>query len=96
MAKQTYSTENAEIHAYEVNLAETPIDGLKKVANLEGTVSPVVGLSDLTPIPGGFPNGGVFISGMYVAANAVGMDINCGMSLSELDINSSRFYKKGN
>ena len=95
MVKQVYSTDNAEVHTYGVNPTEIPIDGLLKVARLNGTVSPVIGLSDLSPVSGGFPNGGTFVSEEYVAANAVGMDINCGFSLSELDIRSARFHKNG-
>ena len=69
--------------------------GLRMAANMEGTIEPVIGMPDLTPIPGNFPNGAAFLSDKYLACNTIGMDINCGMSLSRVDVPSSHFYRKG-
>lgn len=92
-----YSGRVSDIVVYGANSykdLDVSLMGLRKAANLEGTIA-VIGMPDLTPIPGSFPNGGGFLSEKYLACNAIGMDINCGMSLSRVDIPASHFYRKG-
>ena len=61
--KRKYETKNADIIIYGTDSGESldlSLNGLKKVSGLKGTLSPVIGFSDLSPIAGGFPNGGTF------------------------------------
>jgi len=70
------------------------LEGLKRIAEIDGTASPVIGMPDLCPIQGGFPNGGTFLSEKYIIPATIGMDINCGFSFLQTDLPVTSFYKK--
>ncbi len=68
---------------------------LSSASSLNGIIEPIIGMPDLTPSYG-LPVGGILATGAEdgdISLNAIGGDINCGISLSKTNIDKSSFFE---